>query len=57
MYLAEGLTSMVPKGKFLQAIQALQTAQSLDSDHPELHFRIVHFKQTGAVVLIPYYYA
>ena len=48
---------MLSKGKFLQAIQALQTAQSLDSHHPELHFRIVHFKQTGAVVLILYYCA
>ena len=57
MYLSEGLTSMVPKGKLLQATQALQAAQSLDPDHPELHFRIVHFKQTGAVVLIPYYCA
>ena len=39
---------MAPKGKLLQALKALQTAQSLDSDHPELHFRIVYFKQTGA---------
>ncbi|KAF8726593.1 hypothetical protein AX14_007666 [Amanita brunnescens Koide BX004] len=36
----------IRRRKLLQALKALQTAQSLDSDHPELHFRIVYFKQT-----------
>ncbi|KAK2461025.1 hypothetical protein APHAL10511_006966 [Amanita phalloides] len=36
----------IRRRKFMQAIKALETARSLDPDHPELHVRIVHFKQT-----------
>ncbi|KAF8624974.1 hypothetical protein AX15_005610 [Amanita polypyramis BW_CC] len=36
----------IRRKKLLQAIKALQTARSLDPEHPELHFRVVHFKQT-----------
>ncbi len=31
--------------KYLQAIQALNQAHSLDADSPELHIRVVDFKR------------
>ncbi|PFH47386.1 hypothetical protein AMATHDRAFT_152156 [Amanita thiersii Skay4041] len=36
----------IRRRKFLQAIKALHSARSLNSDHPELHYRIVHLHQT-----------
>ncbi|KAM6492442.1 NMDA receptor-regulated protein 1 domain containing protein [Amanita muscaria] len=36
----------IRRRKLLQAARALQNAQRLDSSHPDIHFRIVHFKST-----------
>lgn len=36
----------IRRRKLLQAARALQNAQQLDSSHPDIHFRIVHFKST-----------
>ncbi|KIP11893.1 hypothetical protein PHLGIDRAFT_82848 [Phlebiopsis gigantea 11061_1 CR5-6] len=36
----------IRRKKYLQASQALNRAQALDEDHPELHVRLVHFKKT-----------
>jgi len=35
----------VRRGKYLQAIRALNRATVLDADHPELHARLVHFRK------------
>jgi len=35
----------VRRGKYLQAIRALNHAQSLDADHPNLHVRSLHFRK------------
>jgi peptide alpha-N-acetyltransferase len=32
-------------GKFLQAVRALNHAKGIDSDHPDLHVRILHFRK------------
>ncbi|GBE89082.1 N-terminal acetyltransferase A complex subunit nat1 [Sparassis crispa] len=34
----------VRRKKYLQAVKALNNARSLDSDHPELHIRLAHFR-------------
>ena len=33
--------------KYLQAVQALNRAKSLDAEHPQLHVRLVHLRTTG----------
>ena len=38
---------MVIIEKYLQAVQALNEARSLDAEHPELHIRTVEFRKTG----------
>jgi len=36
----------IRRRKLLQALKALNTARTLDSDHPELHLRLVDFQKT-----------
>jgi len=34
--------------KLLQAVRALNSAKSLDAEHPELHIRLIHCRRTAA---------
>lgn len=38
--------------KYLQALEALKVANELDSNSPELHYRVIEFKNTGGSLLI-----
>jgi hypothetical protein len=35
--------------KYLQAVRMLTRAHSLDSEHPDLHWRVVHLRNTGKI--------
>ena len=40
------LANMITE-KYLQAVQALNRAKTLDAEHPQLHVRLVHLRTTG----------
>lgn len=39
--------------KYLQAVQALAHAKSLDPHNPELHVRLVHFRKLSKTLVFP----
>ncbi|GLB39170.1 putative N-terminal acetyltransferase A, auxiliary subunit [Lyophyllum shimeji] len=43
----------IRRKKFLQAVKALNHAHALDSEHPELHVRLVHFRQAFSALREP----
>ena len=48
-------SDMSPIEKYLQAVQALNRAHTIDADSPELHIRIIDFKRRCATGLFDYY--
>jgi hypothetical protein len=42
-----GEISNLATEKYLQAVKMLTRARSLDPDHPDLHVRIAHLRNTG----------
>ncbi|KAI0264685.1 NMDA receptor-regulated protein 1-domain-containing protein [Gloeopeniophorella convolvens] len=43
----------VRRGKYLQAVRALNNAKALDPEHPELHVRYLHFRKSYTSVPPP----